>query len=73
MPYGWVLSLDEVGANPQLDARQWWRQYRLGGETVQGPGPPYHFSAIAPRMGDYSEPGAATESILAEIGWEDDA
>ena len=73
MPYGWVLPLDKVGDNPQLAARRWWQPYDIDGETIQGPGPPYRFSAIRQEIATYSKPGAATESILAEIGWEDDA
>ena len=73
MPYGWVLPLDKVGDNPQLAARHWWQPYDIDGEKVQGPGPPYRFSAIRQEIATYSEPGAATESILAEIGWENDA
>ena len=70
MPYGWVLPLDKVGDNPQLAARQWWQPYEIADKTIQGPGPPYRFSASRQEIATYSEPGAATESILAEIGWE---
>ena len=42
-PYGWVLPLDKVAENPQLEARDWWQPYRLGGVAVRGPGAPYRF------------------------------
>ena len=43
-PYGWVLPVDKVAENPQLEARGWWRPYRIGAATVRGPGAPYRFS-----------------------------
>ncbi len=43
-PYGWVLPIEKVAENPQLEARGWWRPYLLGDATVRGPGPPYRFS-----------------------------
>ena len=43
-PYGWVLPLDKVAENPQLEARDWWQPYRLGGSVTRGPGAPYRFS-----------------------------
>ncbi len=72
-PYGWVMPIDEVGRNPQLEARDWWTDYRLGEATARGPGAPYRFSATPWRMGPYDGPGAATEAVLAEIGWEDES
>ena len=49
-PYGWVLPVDKVAANPQLAARKWWRSYRVDDATVRGPGPPYRFSATPWRI-----------------------
>ena len=43
-PYGWVLPIEKVAENPQLEARRWWTPYELpGGETIRGPGAPYQF------------------------------
>ena len=44
-PYGWVLPVDKVAENPQLEARQWWTDYRVDGRDVRGPGTPYRLSA----------------------------
>lgn len=46
-PYGWVMTTPEVAGNPQLEAREWWTGYRVGGGDVPGPGAPYHFSESA--------------------------
>ncbi len=70
-PYGWVLPLERVAENPQLEARQWYRQYRIGAAEVRAPGAPYRFSRNPDRLRDYAGPGSDTESLLAEIGWED--
>ena len=51
-PYGWVLPVDKVAENPQLQARGWWTPHPVaGGECVCGPGAPYHFSATPWRIG----------------------
>ena len=44
-PYGWVLPVDKVAENPQLEARQWWTDYRVDGRDIRGPGTPYRLSA----------------------------
>ncbi len=72
-PYGWVLPLDKVATNPQLEARDWWSEYPLGGDPVRGPGAPYRLSATPwreprPQAG----PGGDTAAVLAEIGWDDE-
>ena len=43
-PYGWVLPVDKVAENPQLEARGWWQTYHLGDVAVRGSGAPYRFS-----------------------------
>ena len=43
-PYGWVLPVDKVAENPQLEARHWWTDYRIDGRDVRGPGTPYRLS-----------------------------
>ena len=73
VPYGWVMPLDKVGSNPQLEARDWWRPYLLGDRRAKGPGPPYAFSETPWHMLPYAGPGADTDAVLAEIGWEDEA
>ncbi len=65
-PYGWVQPLEKVAHNPQLEARNWYVPYRLGGLQTQAPGAPYRFSDTPWRLADYAEPSA----VLADIGWE---
>ena len=68
-PYGWVLPIENVADNPQLDARNWYQPYDIGGAAVTSPGAPYNFSdtpwALRPMQG----PGADSEAVLADIGW----
>ena len=70
-PYGWVMTIPELAANPQLEARDWWAQYDAGGEQVRGPGPPFHMSdgAWSSSAGETAE--IATGDILAAAGWDD--
>lgn len=71
-PYGWVMPPQRVAENPQLEARDWWVEYELGGTSVRGPGPPYRFSETPWSMRrPYGAPGSDTEAVLAEIGWND--
>lgn len=73
VPYGWVLPIDKVAANPQLDARSWWTEYRVDADTLRGPGAPYRLSETPwrnPRP--YLGPGADTDDVLAALGWDDD-
>lgn len=69
-PYGWVLPIETVAGNPQLEARDWWVPYRTGEVETKGPGAPYRFSETPWFMGPYGGPGADSELVLAEIGWE---
>lgn len=66
-PYGWVLPIDKVANNPQLEARDWWVPFRTEGTQTRGPGAPYRFSETPWAMGEYRE----AESVLSEIGWEE--
>ncbi len=68
-PFGWVLPIERVADNPQLAARQWWASYRVGDESFQGPGMPYHFSRTPWSMGAYHGPGEDTDAVLADINW----
>ena len=70
-PYGWVMPLPEVAANPQLAAREWWTEYPIGDTTVRGPGAPYQLADTPARIGgDPSEPQPISgEQLLDELGW----
>ena len=69
-PYGWVLPIEDVADNPQLEARKWWVPYETEGGGVKGPGAPYHFSSTPWAMGPHGSVGADSEEVLADIGWE---
>ncbi len=79
LPYGWVLPIERLADNPQLEGRQWWRDYQMGSETVRGPGAPYAFSETPWSVEGSVEGGAspmfqATDAVppddlLAELGW----
>lgn len=70
-PYGWVLPIEKVAGNPQLQARDWWVDYKTGGQVVAGPGAPYRFGETPWSIGSYGGHGADNQSVLADIGWED--
>jgi crotonobetainyl-CoA:carnitine CoA-transferase CaiB-like acyl-CoA transferase len=70
-PYGWVLPIDQVAENPHLAARDWWTTYRIGEQSVRGPGAPYRFSETPWRAGEQPAAGADTDAVLREIGWGD--
>ena len=63
-PYGWVLPIDKVAANPQLEARDWWVDYPTATTTVRGPGAPYAFSNTPWRLGPYA--GVAADNAGVE-------
>ena len=50
-PFGWVLPVERVVENPQLDARQWWTEYRIADREIRGPGTPFWFSDTPWQMG----------------------
>ena len=68
-PYGWVLPIENVANNPQLEARGWYETYQIGTLEVASPGAPYHFSATPWQMHDMGAAGADTQAILDDIGW----
>ena len=68
-PYGWVLPIERVADNPQLDARHWYTPYSIGKAQTTAPGAPYHFSATPWKLDAHHGPGADTTAILADIGW----
>ena len=62
-PYGWVLPIDKVAGNPQLEARDWWVDYPMAQGSVRGPGAPYRFEETPWRLGAYGALGADTEAV----------
>ncbi|HIG41817.1 MAG: CoA transferase [bacterium] len=72
-PYGWVLPIEEVAENPQLQARQWWETYSTAGKEISGPGAPYQFSDTPWKMKPAENPETQMQAILADIGWDAEA
>ena len=68
-PYGWVLPLEKVAENPQLEARQWYVPYQIGAETISAPGAPYQFSATPWQLNAYRGIGSANEELLNDLNW----
>jgi crotonobetainyl-CoA:carnitine CoA-transferase CaiB-like acyl-CoA transferase len=66
-PYGWVLPIERVADNPQLQARDWYQDYQVGAVNLRSPGAPYQFSETPWSLGEMSGPD--TQSVLADIGW----
>lgn len=67
-PYGWVQPIERLADNPQLAARGWWTDYRVGGTQVRGPGAPYALSATPWR---HQDPQPLTnDQVLTALGWE---
>ena len=64
-PYGWVLSIDKVAENPQLEARDWWVEYPIASTSIRGPGAPYRFDDTPWQLGPYGGVGAETEAVKA--------
>jgi len=69
-PYGWVLPIERVADNPQLEARGWYQPYRVGAAEETSPGAPYQFSEADWVLHDHRGPGSDTADVLADIGWE---
>ena len=75
-PYGWVLPVEKLAVNPQLDARDWWVDYEVSGKTLKGPGSPYRFSETPWRV-SYDGPsgkrsgksGMSADEVLKAAGW----
>ena len=68
-PYGWVLPLEKVAENPQLEARQWYVPYQIGDQTFNAPGAPYRFSDTPWQLNSYGGIGSANEEVLNDLNW----
>jgi crotonobetainyl-CoA:carnitine CoA-transferase CaiB-like acyl-CoA transferase len=68
-PYGWVLPLERLADNPQLEARSWFVPYRTGEAEFKGPGAPMRFSATPWRMGPSTDAESDAQALLEEMGW----
>ena len=68
-PYGWVLPLEKVAENPQLEAREWYVPYQIGDQTFNAPGAPYRFSDTPWQLNSYGGIGSANEEVLNDLNW----
>lgn len=69
-PYGWVLPVDKLATNPQLEARHWFAEYAVAGGVVKGPGAPYQFSDTPWRIKPSEELATGeAQALLAAVGW----
>ena len=72
-PYGLVLPLEAVAENPQLLARDWYRQLTVDGQTITAPGAAYHFSNSEGRvdlpLAPHKTATTAAANILSQLGW----
>ncbi len=68
-PYGWVLPLEKVAENPQLEARQWYVPYQIGDQTISAPGAPYRFSDTPWQLNAYRGIGSANEDVINDLNW----
>ena len=71
-PFGWVQTLDQVAANPQLAAREWWQDQLMGNRTVKASGVPFKFSETPAKSttGEWSAVANAND-VVTTVGWED--
>ena len=72
-PYGWVLPIDKVAENPQLEARDWWVRFTGEAGEVRAPGAPYRFSETPWRLGGHGGIGADTDAVLRDMDAEPSA
>ena len=68
-PYGWVQKIDQVAQNPQLEARNWWRELKHRDTSLKTTGSPYHHgdTPARPKPSEWIVP--STEDILDLCGW----
>ena len=69
LPYGIVNHVEDVAANTQLEARDWWSEYKVGTRTVKGVGAPYQFSKTPVQINDNVEIDGSSENIADLVGW----
>ena len=69
-PYGWVQTVSQVADNPQLEARSWWQNAKVGNREVQGPGLPFQFKGTPGCIADPEWLETDTTSVLDAVGWE---
>ena len=69
-PYGWVLPLEKVAENPQLQARQWYVPYQIDDLEITSPGAPYHFSNTPWQLGPYSSRAKPIAEAAESLQWQ---
>lgn len=68
-PYGWVLPVEKVAENPQLQARHWYVPYPIDDTKVTSPGAPYHFSKTPWQLQPYQSKAQPIGDLAEQIDW----
>ena len=69
-PYGWVLPIEKVAENPQLQARDWYVPYQIDEVEVTSPGTPYHFSKTPWQLKPYRSRALPVGAVADQIKWQ---
>lgn len=69
LPYGIVNHVPDVAQNSQLEARDWWAEYKIGNRTVKGVGAPYQFGKTPVEINEDVEMDGGSEKILDLVDW----
>ncbi len=70
-PYGWVQTVPQVANNPQLEARSWWQNTRVGQRKVPSPGIPFQFLGTPGQVSESGWLETDASNVLDAVGWED--
>jgi crotonobetainyl-CoA:carnitine CoA-transferase CaiB-like acyl-CoA transferase len=68
-PYGWVLPIEKLAENPQLQARNWFIPYAIGETRTQGTGAPFHFSRTPWDIHGYEPVDGDSADLMTTVGW----
>ena len=69
-PYGWVLPIEKVAENPQLQARDWYVPYQIDDVAITSPGTPYHFSKTPWQLKPYQSRALPVNAVAEQMTWQ---
>ena len=69
-PYGWVLPIEKVAENPQLQARDWYVPYQIDDVAITSPGTPYHFSKTPWQLKPYQSRALSVNAVAEQMAWQ---
>jgi crotonobetainyl-CoA:carnitine CoA-transferase CaiB-like acyl-CoA transferase len=69
-PYGWVLPIEKVAENPQLQARDWYVPYQIDDVNITSPGTPYHFSKTPWQLKPYQSQAIPISAVADQLRWQ---